>query len=83
MSLYEEIELLKNIKNVGEECGIEDKNMIEFKYNSGEINIALLRETKADFATTEHNLKVAQRYIETASAQLLQTMGRNDYTAIL
>jgi outer membrane protein TolC len=79
MSLYEEIELLKNIK----EKKIEDKNMIEFKYNSGEINIALLIKAEADFATAEHNLKVAQRRIETASIQLLQAMGRNDYTTIL
>jgi outer membrane protein TolC len=79
MSLYEEIELLKNTKDKK----IEDKNMIELKYNSGEINIALLRKTEADFATAEYNLKAAQRYIETASAQLLKAIGRNDYATIL
>jgi outer membrane protein TolC len=79
MSLYEEIALLKNIK----EKKIEDKNMIELKYNSGEINIALLRKTAADFAAAEYNLKAAQRHIETASVQLLQAIGRNDYATIL
>jgi outer membrane protein TolC len=79
MSSYEEIELLKNIK----EKKIEDKNMIELKYNSGKINAALLKKTEADFATIEYNLKAAQRYIETASIQLLQAIGRNDYATIL
>jgi outer membrane protein TolC len=79
MSLYEEIALLKDIK----EKKIEDKNMIELKYNSGEINIALLRKTEADFATAEYNLKAAQRHIEIASTQLLQAIGRNDYATVL
>ncbi|GHT15416.1 hypothetical protein AGMMS49573_01760 [Endomicrobiia bacterium] len=77
--LYEKIELLKNAK----EKRIENKNMIEFKYNSGEINIASLRKVEADFAIVEYDLKVMQRYIETASAQLLKAIGRNDYTTIL
>ncbi|GHT22489.1 hypothetical protein AGMMS49953_01410 [Endomicrobiia bacterium] len=77
--LYEKIELLKNAK----EKRIENKNMIEFKYNSGEVNIASLRKVEADFAIVEYDLKVMQRYIETASAQLLKAIGRNDYTTIL
>ncbi|OEG71549.1 hypothetical protein ATZ36_14090 [Candidatus Endomicrobiellum trichonymphae] len=79
MSLYEEIELLKNTK----EKKIEDKNIIELNYNSGEINIALLRKTEADFAMAEYNLKAAQRHVETASVQLLKAIGRNDYATIL
>ncbi|MDR0799964.1 MAG: TolC family protein, partial [Endomicrobium sp.] len=79
MWLYEKIELLKNEK----EKRIENKNMIELKYNSGEINIASLRKVEADFAMVEYHLKVMQRYIETASVQLLQAIGRNDYTTIL
>ncbi|GHT04382.1 hypothetical protein AGMMS5026_03700 [Endomicrobiia bacterium] len=79
MWLYEKIELLKNAK----EKRTENKNMIEFKYNSGEINIASLRKVEADFAMVEYDLKVIQRYIETASAQLLKAIGRNDYTTIL
>jgi hypothetical protein len=73
MSLYEEIELLKNIKEK-----IEDKNTVELKYNSGKIDIALLRKTEADFATAE-----VQRHIETASTQFSQAIDRNDYETIL
>ena len=79
MWLYEKIELLKNAK----EKRIQNKNVIEFKYNSGEINVASLRKVEADFAMAEYDLKVAQRHIETASVQLLKTIGRNDYTTIL
>jgi outer membrane protein TolC len=79
MWLYEHIELLKNAKKKR----IENKNMIELKYNSGEVNIASLKKAEADFEITEHYLKSAQRYIETASAQLLKAIGRSDYTIIL
>jgi outer membrane protein TolC len=79
MWLYEHIELLKNVKKKR----IENKNMIELKYNSGEINIASLKKVEADFAIIEYYLKSVQRYIETASVQLLKAIGRNDYTTIL
>jgi outer membrane protein TolC len=57
--------------------------MIALKYNSGKINIASLRTVEADFAIIEYYLKSAQRYIETASVQLLKAIGRNDYATIL
>jgi hypothetical protein len=44
-------------KNIKEK--IENKNTIKIKYNSGEINIALLRKTETDFAMAEYNLKAA------------------------
>ncbi|OEG70918.1 hypothetical protein ATZ36_00545 [Candidatus Endomicrobiellum trichonymphae] len=79
MWLYEYIELLNDAKKKR----IENKNMVALKYNSGKINIASLRTVEADFAVIEYYLKSAQRYIETASVQLLKAMGRNDYTTIL
>ncbi|MDR0800528.1 MAG: TolC family protein [Endomicrobium sp.] len=79
MWVHEEIKLLKDIK----EKRIENKNMIELKYNSGESNIASLKKEKADIATLEYDLKTAQRHIKTASANLLKAIGRNDITSTL
>ncbi|MCA6080312.1 MAG: TolC family protein [Endomicrobium sp.] len=76
---YEKVKLLECIK----EKKIESKNMIELKYNSGNCNITSLKKEEADTAIVENDLKTAQRYIKTASSNLLEAIGRNDITSVL
>jgi outer membrane protein TolC len=71
---YETVELLKQIK---ERRG-ENKDMIKLKYDSGNVDIGSLRRVEADAQTAAYDLRKAERYIETASAQLLKVIGRND-----
>lgn len=74
MWAYETVELLKRIKD----RRTENKDMISLKYDSGNVDIGSLKRVEADVKTAEYDLRKAERYIETASAELLKTLGRND-----
>ena len=74
MWAYETVELLEQIKA----RRAENKDMINLKYNSGNVDIGSLRRVEADVELASYELRKAQRYIETASASLLKVIGRND-----
>ena len=74
MWAYETVELLEQIKA----RRAENKDMINLKYNSGNVDIGSLRRVAADVELASYELRKAQRYIETASASLLKVIGRND-----
>ncbi len=74
MWAYETVELSKHIK----ERRTENKDMIQLKYNSGNVDVGSLRRVEADVELSSYDLKKAQRYIETASAALLKAIGRSD-----
>ena len=74
MWAYETAELSKKIL----ERRTENKDMIQLKYNSGNVDAGSLRRVEADVELSAYELRKAQRYIETASAVLLQAMGRKD-----
>jgi outer membrane protein TolC len=79
MWAFETVELLKKIKGQRE----ENKSMVELKYNSGNVDLGSLKRVEADAAIAEYELRKAERYIETASAALLKSIGRNDIGTIL
>lgn len=74
MWAYETVDLLRQIKERRE----ENRDMISLKYNSGNVDAGSLRRVEADVELAAYDLRKARRYIETASATLLQAMGRND-----
>lgn len=74
MWAYETVELSERIL----ERRVENKDMIQLKYNSGNVDIGSLRRVEADVELTSYDLRKAKRYIETASAALLKAVGRND-----
>ncbi|MCA6069665.1 MAG: TolC family protein [Endomicrobium sp.] len=79
MWAYETVELSVQIR----ERRIKNKDLIKFKYNSGDVDISSLKIEEANVAKADHNLRRAQRYIETTSAALLKAIGRNDDAVIL
>ena len=74
MWAYETVELSKRIL----ERRKENRDMIQLKYNSGNVDIGSLRRVEADVELSAYDLRSAQRYIQTASAALLQAIGRKD-----
>lgn len=78
MWAYETVELSKQIL----ERRTENKDMIQLKYNSGNVDAGSLRRVEADVELSSYDLRKAQRYIETVSAALLKAIGRKD-TAVL
>jgi outer membrane protein TolC len=74
MWAYETVELSKRIL----ERRTENKDMIRLKYNSGNVDAGSLRRVEADVELAAYDLRKAQRYIESASAALLQAVGRKD-----
>ncbi|MCL2506566.1 MAG: TolC family protein [Endomicrobia bacterium] len=74
MWAYESVELSKRIF----ERRKENRDMVQLKYNSGNVDAGSLKRIEADVELTSFNLRKAQRYIETASAALLKAIGRKD-----
>ncbi|MCL1972582.1 MAG: TolC family protein [Endomicrobia bacterium] len=74
MWAYETVALSKRIL----ERRKENRDMIQLKYNSGNVDIGSLRRVEADVELSAFDLRSAQRYIQTASAALLQAIGRKD-----
>ena len=74
MWAYETAELSKRIL----ERRTENKDMINLKYNSGNVDIGSLKRVEADVELSSYDLRKAQRYTETASAALMKTIGRKD-----
>ena len=74
MWAYETVELSKQIL----ERRTENRDMIKLKYNSGNVDVGSLRRVEADVELSAYDLRKAQRYLETASAALLQAVGRRD-----
>ncbi|MDR1696562.1 MAG: TolC family protein [Endomicrobium sp.] len=79
MWAYETVELSEKIL----ERRKENKDMINLKYNSGNVDAGSLRRVEADVELTSYDLRKAQRYIETASSALLKAIGRKDGGEIL
>ncbi|MDR0617547.1 MAG: TolC family protein [Endomicrobium sp.] len=76
---YETVSLLEKIK----ERRKENRDLIQLKYNSGNVDIGSLKRCDADVALAEYNLKRAKRNIQTASTALLNAIGRIDDITIL
>jgi outer membrane protein TolC len=74
MWAYETVELSNRIL----ERRKENKDMIQLKYNSGNVDAGSLKRVEADVELSAYDLRKAQRYIETASSALLQAIGRKD-----
>ncbi|MDR1522348.1 MAG: TolC family protein [Endomicrobium sp.] len=74
MWAYETVSLLEKIK----ERRKENRDLIQLKYNSGNVDIGSLKRCDADVALAEYNLEKAKRNIQTASAALLNAIGRSD-----
>ncbi|MCL2335677.1 MAG: TolC family protein [Endomicrobia bacterium] len=74
MWAYETVDMLKQIL----ERRSENRDMVKLKYDSGNVDQGSLKRVEADVELASFNLKQAQRYIETASAALLNAIGRND-----
>jgi outer membrane protein TolC len=74
MWAYQTTELLEKIK----EKRIENKDMVKLKYDSGNADLGSLKRVDADVKTAQYDLEKAQRYIKTASAALLKSLGRSD-----
>ena len=55
---------------------IQNKEMINLKYNSGSVDIGSLRRVEADVETAAFDVRKAQRYVDTASAALSRALGR-------
>ncbi|MDR2191887.1 MAG: TolC family protein [Endomicrobium sp.] len=70
---YETAELSKQIY----ERRKENRDMINLKYNSGNVDVGSLERVEADVEMAGYDLRKAKRYIETASAALLKAIGRN------
>ncbi|MDR2067242.1 MAG: TolC family protein [Endomicrobium sp.] len=79
MWAYETVSLLEKIK----ERRKENRDLIQLKYNSGNADISSLKRCDADVALAEYNLERAKRNIQTASAALLNVIGRIDDITIL
>jgi outer membrane protein TolC len=79
MWAYETASLLEKIK----ERRKESRDLIQLKYNSGNADISSLKRCDADVALAEYNLARAKRNIQTASAALLNVIGRIDDITIL
>ncbi|MDR0724270.1 MAG: TolC family protein [Endomicrobium sp.] len=71
---YETVSLLKEIK----ERRKENRDLIQLKYNSGNVDIGSLKRGEADVALAEYNLEKAKRNIQTANKALLNAIGRTD-----
>ncbi|MDR1418179.1 MAG: TolC family protein [Endomicrobium sp.] len=74
MWAYETVSLLEKIK----ERRKENRDLIQLKYNSGNVDIGSLKRGDADVALAEYNLEKAKRYIQTANKTLLNAIGRTD-----
>jgi outer membrane protein TolC len=74
MWAYETVELTKQIKDRRN----ENKDMIQLKYNSGNVDIGSLKRVEADVETVNYDLRKAQRSIETVSAALVKAIGKED-----
>jgi outer membrane protein TolC len=79
MWAHETVYLLEKIK----ERRKENRDLIQLKYNSGNVDIGSLKRCDADVALAEYNLEKAKRNIQTASAALLNAIGRSDDIIIL
>lgn len=79
MSEYENIELLYKTKKRME----ENRDIVKLKYNSGLVDISVLKMAEIDILKIDHNLKVAKKNIALYSASLLKFMGRNDDSTLL
>ncbi|MCL2800115.1 MAG: TolC family protein [Endomicrobia bacterium] len=74
MWAYETVELSERIL----ERRKENRDMVQLKYDSGNVDAGSLRRVGADVELTSFELRKARRYIETASAALLKAIGRKD-----
>jgi outer membrane protein TolC len=74
MWAYETAELSEKIY----ERRKENRDMINLKYNSGNVDIGSLERVEADVEMAGYDLRKAKRYIETASAALLKAIGMSD-----
>jgi outer membrane protein TolC len=74
MWAYETVSLLEKIK----EQRKENRDLIQLKYNSGNVDIGSLKRGDADVALAEYNLEKAKRNIQTANKALLNAIGRTD-----
>ncbi|MDR3048382.1 MAG: TolC family protein [Elusimicrobiota bacterium] len=79
MWAYETVSLLETIRDRRS----ENKEMLNLKYNSGNVDLGSLKRVIADVETAQLDLRKAQRYIETASIALLSILGRNEINVIL
>ncbi|MDR2772076.1 MAG: TolC family protein [Elusimicrobiota bacterium] len=71
MWAYERVDLVKKIRNKR----IENRDMINLKYKSGNVDLGSLRRTEADMETANLDLRKALRNIETVSSALYAAMG--------
>ncbi|MDR3112072.1 MAG: TolC family protein [Elusimicrobiota bacterium] len=76
---YQTVELLEKIRD----RRIENNNMVKLKYNSGNADLGSLKRVEADVAMAEYDLQKAKRYVKTACAALLKTLGRSDVDTII
>ncbi|MDR1952026.1 MAG: TolC family protein [Elusimicrobiota bacterium] len=74
MWAYERAELLESIKNTR----MQNRDMVNLKYNSGNADLGSLRRIEADLETAKLDLRKSLRNIETVSAALSAAIGLDE-----